>query len=127
MIARLFAQLDLDGREEVPIENGGLLTLQHLTLEVDLSDVETITKEVSERTTRKRDAADFVPGPKFADLADDAPLAELGHQQVKAAKLQVAAEYGSDPLGFSLIDGDLAALGVIAKRYHPSDPEPFPL
>ena len=52
MIARLFAQLDLDGLEQVPIENGGLLTLQHLTLEVDLSDVETIMKEVSERTTR---------------------------------------------------------------------------
>ena len=105
----------------------GCSPLQRLTFEVDLSDVETITKEVGERTTRKRNAADFLSGPKFADLADDAPLAELSHQQVNAAKLQVAAEYGPDPLGLSLIDGDLAALGVIAKRDHPSDPKPLAL
>src|SRR5260370_28498629 len=98
MIGRLFAQLDLDGLEEVPIENGGFLTLQHLTLEVDLSDIETITKEVGERTTRKRDAADFLPRPKFSDLTYDAPLSGLGHQPVKAAQLQRAAEYSSDPL-----------------------------
>ena len=35
-------------------------------------------------------------------------------------KFRAAAEYGPDPLGLSLIDGDLAALGVIAKLYHPS-------
>ena len=46
MIGRLLAQLGLDGLEEFPIENGGLLTLQHLTLEADLSNIEAITKKV---------------------------------------------------------------------------------
>jgi hypothetical protein len=74
-----------------------------------------------------RDLEIMRPNQVWQWISDHAPLAELGHQQVKAAKLQVAAEYGSDPLGLSLIDGDLAAVGVIAKRDHPSDPKSFPL
>jgi hypothetical protein len=57
MIGRLFTQFCLDGIEELSIENGGLLTLQYLTLEADLSNIETITKEVRQRSPRKVYAA----------------------------------------------------------------------
>jgi hypothetical protein len=43
MIGRLLTELGLDGLEEFSVENGGLLILQHFTLEADLSDIETIT------------------------------------------------------------------------------------
>ena len=49
------------------------------------------------------------------------------HQQVEAAKLEVAAEDGPDPLGLGLIDGDLAVLRVIAKRRHAADPKTLAL
>ena len=127
VIGCLFAQLCLDSLEQVPVENGGLLALQDLTLEADLADIEAIAKEVRERTARKRNAADRLAGPQFTDLGDDAPLAQLGHQQVEAAELEVAAEDGPDPLGLGLVDGDLSVLGVIAERRHPSDPEPLAL
>ena len=42
MIVRLLIQLGLDGIEQVPVEDGGLLALEDLALEGDLSDVEAI-------------------------------------------------------------------------------------
>ena len=46
MIGRLLGQRGLDGLKEFPIENGALLTLQHLTLEADLSNIEAVAKKV---------------------------------------------------------------------------------
>ena len=62
-----------------------------------------------------------------ADLGDNAPLAQVNHQQVQAAKLKIAAEDGPDPFCLNLVDRDLSTLGVIAKRGHPADPEPLAL
>ena len=40
---------------------------------------------------------------------------------------EVAAEDGPDPLGFLLIDSDLAVLGLISERRHTADPKTFAL
>ena len=58
MIVHLLGQLGLDGIEELPINNGRLLTGQDLTLECDLANVEPIAEQVGERSARERDAAD---------------------------------------------------------------------
>ena len=123
VIVDLLVQLGLDGIEQIPIENGGLLARQDLTLEGHLSDVEPIAKQMGERTARERNAADGLSCLQRADLGDDAPFAQVGHQQVEAAELEIAAEDGPDPLGLGFIDGDLSILGVVAKRRHAADPE----
>src|SRR6476660_5048722 len=57
----LFAQLDLDGLEEVPIDNGRLLALEDLTLERHVSNIEAIAEQMGERSARERDAAYGLP------------------------------------------------------------------
>ena len=42
MIGRLLTQLGLDGVERVPIENGGLFAMGHLTLEWHLTDIDLV-------------------------------------------------------------------------------------
>jgi hypothetical protein len=59
--------------------------------------------------------------------ADDAPLAQFGHQQVQATKLEIEAEDCADRLRLTFIDRDLAILGVVAERHHATDPQPFAL
>jgi hypothetical protein len=44
VIVHLLVQLGLDGIEYAPVENGGLLAFQDLTLEDHLSNVEAIAK-----------------------------------------------------------------------------------
>ena len=105
MIVHLFGQLGLDGIEQVPIDNGGLLAGQDLTLEDHLPNVEAVAKQMGERPARERNAADGLACLQRADLGDDAPLAQVGHQQVEAAELEIAAEDGPDPLGLGFIDG----------------------
>ena len=100
----------------VPIENGGLLALEDLTFEGDFSDIEAIAEELRERAARERDAADASSGLEFTELGDDAPFAQIGHQQVEAAELEIAAEDGPDPLSLGFIDSDLAILGVVTER-----------
>ena len=58
MIVHLLGQLDLDGVEELPINNGRLLAWQDLALECHLSNVESVAEQVGERSARERDAAD---------------------------------------------------------------------
>src|SRR6516162_7421994 len=82
---------------------------------------------MGERAPCERYAADGVAVLERADLGDDAPPAQLSHQQVEAAELEIAAEDSPDPLSLSVIDRDLSTLGVIAKRGHASDPEPLAL
>src|SRR5437870_13482182 len=69
---------------------------------------------MGDRPARERDAADALPGLERPHLGDDAPLAQVGHEQIEAAELEVAAEDGSDRLCFRLIDGNPAILRVIA-------------
>ena len=53
----LFAQLGLNGLEQVPIDNSRLLALEDLALKRHVSDIEAIAEQVSERSARERDAA----------------------------------------------------------------------
>src|SRR6476660_7893223 len=123
----LLTQFGLDGVEQALIHNGSLFASEDLALEGHLPDIEAIAKEVSQPATRKRDAADCVSSLQGADLADDALLAQVRHQQVEAAKLEIAAEDGPYRIGLGLVDGYLAVLRVIAKRRHAADPETLAL
>src|SRR5438105_4212303 len=75
----------------------------------------------------ERDAAYGLPGLERPHLGDDAPLAQVGHEHIEAAELEVAAEDGSDRLCFRLIDHNPAILRVIAERCHAADPETLAL
>jgi len=46
----------------------------------------------------------------------NAALAQVSHQQVETAELEIAAEDGPDPLRLSVIDDDLSTLGVANNR-----------
>src|SRR4051812_35132615 len=122
MIVHLLGQLDLDGVEELPINNGRLLARQDLALECHLSNVESVAEQVSERSARERDAADRFSCFQGADLGDDALITQVSHEPVEAAEPQVTAEDGSDAISLGVIDGYLAVLGVVAKRHHSADP-----
>ena len=114
MVVDLLVQLGLDGFEKVLIDNGRLLTFEDFALERDFADIEAIAKQMRERSSRERYAADGLTGLKRADLGDDAPLAQLSQQQIEAAEPEIAAEDRADPLRLSVINADLSTLGVIA-------------
>jgi hypothetical protein len=59
--------------------------------------------QVGERPAGEGNAANGLAGLQGAGLADDAVLAQLGHQQVQAAKLEIEAEDGPDRLGLTFI------------------------
>src|SRR6476620_400604 len=87
----LFAQLGLDGLEQVAIDNGRLLALEDLTLKRHVADIEAIAEQMGERSARERDATDGLPDLERPYLGDDAPLAQVGHEQIEAAEFEVAA------------------------------------
>src|ERR1700757_4512361 len=82
---------------------------------------------MGERSAREWDAAYGLPDLERPHLGDDAPLAQVGHEQIEAAELEVAAEDGSDRLCFRLIDRNPAILRVIAEWHHAADPEALAL
>jgi hypothetical protein len=82
----LFAQLGLDGLEQVPIDNARLLALEDLTLKRHVSDIEAIAEQMGERSARERDTAYGLPGLERPHLGNDAPLAQVGHEQIEAAE-----------------------------------------
>lgn len=127
MIVDLFTQLGLDGLEQVVIDDGGLLTRQGFTLEGYLSDVEPVAQKMGERAAGKWNPADHLAGFEDASLGDDVPFAQVGHHQIEAAQLKIAAENIPDAVGLSVIDGDLSVPGVVAERRHAADPETFSL
>jgi hypothetical protein len=98
-----------------------------MCVEFDLPDIEAIAKQAGERPAGERDAAHGLSCFKATNLGDDIALAQVGHEQVEAAELEIGAEDRSDPLSLSLIEGDLSALCVAAERRHAADPEPPPL
>src|SRR3954453_15780844 len=122
MIVHLLGQLDLDGVEELPINNGRLLARQDLALECHLSNVESVAEKVGERSARERDAADGFSCFQGADLGDDALITQVGQEPIEAAEPQITAKDGADPVSLTVIDGYLAVLGVVAKRRHAADP-----
>ena len=109
-MGRLFGQPGLDCIEQVSIDDGGLLAGQYFSLERDLANVEAVAKQMGQRPPGERNAANGFAGLQCSDLGDDAALAQLRHQEVQAAKLEIAAEDGPDPLGLGLVDRDLAVL-----------------
>src|ERR1700692_4434597 len=127
MICRLLTQLGLDGVEQVPIENAGLFAMEDLTLEWHLTDIEAIAKKVGERPAGERNAADGLSGLQHANLGDDALLAQVGHQQVQAAQLEITAEDHAHPVRLRLVDADPSLVGVVAERDHARGPEPLAL
>src|SRR2546428_136600 len=74
-----------------------------------------------------RDAAFGLTGVEGPYLGGDAQLAQVGHEEIEAAELEVAAEDGSDRLCFRPIDRNPAILRVIAERCHAADPETLAL
>ena len=109
------------------IDDGGLLAGQDLALEDHLADVEPVAKQMGERTAREGNAADGLSCLQGPHLGDDASFAQVRHQQVEAAKLEIAAEDGPDAVGLGFIDGDLSVLGVVAQRRHAADPKALAL
>src|SRR5206468_2059991 len=83
--------------------------------------------EMGERSACERDGAYGLSGLERPHLGDDAPLSQVGHEQIEAAELEVAAEDGSDRLCFRRIERNPAILRVIAERCHAADPETLAL
>src|SRR5207253_10579581 len=100
VIVALVAELGLHRVKEITIDDGGLLAGEDLALEGDLADVEPVAQKMGERAAGEWNTADRATGLERSHLGDDPPLAKVGHQQVEAAKLEVAAEDAPNPLGF---------------------------
>jgi hypothetical protein len=113
--------------KEIPIEDGGLLPGKDLALESHLADVEPIAQKMGEGTTGKRDPANYASALKMPHLGDDPPLAQVGHQAVEAAKLQVPPKDGPYPFGLLLDHDNPAVLAGISERGDAPDPQPLAL
>src|SRR5258708_8004340 len=111
MSVALLVELGLHRVKEITIEDGGLLAGEDLALEDDLADIEPIAQKMGERTAGKRDPANRAPAFERSHLGDNRSLAKVGHQQVKAPKLQIPPKDGPDPLGFLFHHDDPAVLG----------------
>src|ERR1700734_2461407 len=125
MIVCLLRQLGLNGLKQLVVDDGFLFPLQDLALEGNLADIEAIAQQVGERTAGKGNAADLFSRSKIPNLCDDPSLAQIGHEQVEAAELDVTAEDCSDPVGLGLVDGYPSILRVVTERGHPADPQPL--
>jgi len=127
VIVALVVELGLHRVKEITIEDGGLLTGEDLALEGDLADVEPIAQKMGEWAAGEWDAANRAPGLERSHLGDDFPLAEVGHQQVEAAKLQIPPKDGPNALSLLFNHDDLAILGRISERGYAPDPQPLAL
>jgi AAA domain, putative AbiEii toxin, Type IV TA system len=127
VIVALVVELGLHRVKEIMIEDGGLLAGEDLAQEGDLADVEPIAEKMGERAAGEWDAANRASGPEGSHLGDDPSLAEVGHQQVEAAKLQIPPKDGPDPFGFLFNHDDLAVLGLVSERGYAADPQPLAL
>src|SRR5947207_14410601 len=83
--------------------------------------------DVSRSLTNSPQSANRAPGLERSHLGDDPSLAKVGHQQVKAAKLQIPPKDGPHPLGFLFHHNDLAVLGGVSERAYGVDAQPLPL
>jgi hypothetical protein len=52
-------------------------------------------------------------------------LPKVSHQEIEAAKLEIAPEDDPNPLGLVLDDHDLAVLGLVSERDHAADSKPL--
>jgi len=58
----LFLKLGLDGIEQRSVDDGRLLALQNLALEVDVANVESVAQQIGKRAAGERYAADGLAG-----------------------------------------------------------------
>src|SRR5262245_56473763 len=123
----LLVELGLHGGKEVTIEDGGLLARKDVALEGDLTDIEPVAQEMGERTARERDASDRPPALERSHLGDDASFTQVGHEAAEAAKLEIAAKDGPDPLGLLLNHHNLAVPGRVSQRNDATNPQPLAL
>src|SRR5437762_13871584 len=93
VIVALVIELGLHRVKEITIEDGGLLAGEDLALEHDLADIEPIAQEVGERAAGEGDSANRAPALEQSHLGDNSSLAEVGHQAVEAASLQIAPKH----------------------------------
>ena len=84
--------------EQISIYDGRLLARQGLALEDHLAEVKPIAKQMCERTACEGDAPDGFACLQGPHLGDNASYAQVRHQQVEAAKLEIAA---ITPCGYS--------------------------
>src|SRR6202049_1102141 len=94
-----------------PADRAVTRAVEDLTLEWHLTDIKAIAKEVGERPAGERNAADGRSGLQRANLGDDALLAQVGHQQVQAAKLEITAEDNPHPVRLRFVAGDPSLVG----------------
>src|SRR5580704_18660493 len=127
MIIYLLGQLGLYSIEQVVAYDGRLFPLQNLALEGNLANIKAVAQQVGERTAREGNAADLFSRPKGSHLCDDPSLAQVGHEQVEAAKLGVTAEDCSDPVGLGLVDSYPSIFCVVTERGHAANPQPLTL
>jgi hypothetical protein len=71
MVGDLLIQPRLDGIEQSPIQNDGLLAFENFAFESDFADIEAIAQELRERTARKRYAADALTCLEFTELGNN--------------------------------------------------------
>src|SRR6266540_4935244 len=127
VVAPLLVELDLNGLEQLAIENGRLLALEDFTFVFDFSNIEAVAQKISEGPSREWDASDSPAGGQRAGLGLDAAPAQIGKQQIEAAQREITAEDITYGAGFLLHDGDAAILGMVAERHDASDPESLAL
>src|SRR5262249_20048757 len=121
VIVALVVELGLHRVKEIAIEDRGLLAREDLALEGDLAAVEPVAKKVGGGAAGEGDAANGAPGLERSHLGDNSSRAEVGHQQVEAAKLQIPPKDGPDPFGLRFNHDDLAVLGRVSERGYAPD------
>src|SRR6266699_6074515 len=80
---------------------------------------------MSEGAAGERDTANGPPARKRPHLCYNPALPKVSHQEIEAAKLEIAPEDDPNPLGLVLDDHDLAVLGLVSERDHAADPKPL--
>ena len=123
----MIVELGLHGIKQLAAQNGGLFPREDLALEDDLADIEPVAQKMGERTSGERNPPDRSPALECSQLGDNPPLPEIGHQAVEAAKPEIAAEDGTNPLGLLINHHDLAVLGRVSERHDATHPEPLAL
>jgi len=139
MVVDLFIQLSLDGFKQVIIKNRRLLPFEDFAFERDFANIEAVSNKMRERPSRERNTADGLACLECADLGDNAPPAQVGHQQVETdadGKIRVTSLLWAEPkvilkgevLELRNADGSLHIARKVAKPddWHPpvepSDP-----
>src|SRR5262245_18233349 len=80
---------------------------------------------MGEGAAGERDASDRSAGLEDSCLGDNLPLAQICHQAVEAAQLEIAAEDDPHPLGLPLNHDDLTILAGVSEGNDAADPQPL--